>query len=233
MSNLFKTFTTKYHEKIQKVTIVVLIILLLSAINVCGQYKREIEQMENDYNELHWSYDDLYSQYSEFLIQEETNTTSLHNGAEKFSNVPLDPEVVQYIYDSAVQNGFRPEIIFAMAQKESSFNPTVYSRTGDYGLFQINKCNFNDIANHFGITLEEVKQRVYEPLFSCDCSMYILSNLRNNYPCDNYSTLLMYYNMGPSGARKLINNGTYSTEYSRDIVQIARSRWNLDSLSIM
>ena len=219
--------------RIYKISTAVLAILLICVAGISIVLKHEATEMDKKYNELHWAYDDMRAQYDEFLIQEETqNPDQLHSGAEKFSEVPLEPAVVQYIYDSAITNGFKPEIIFAMAEKESQFDPSVTSRTGDYGLFQINRCNFTDIANHFGISVQDVKNKIYEPAFSCDCSMYILNKFTDTYGCDDYHTLLMYYNMGPGNAKELISKGTMSTDYTQDIIQIATSKWNLDSVNI-
>lgn len=53
-------------------------------------------------------------------------------------DVPLDAELQQFIIERAEMNGIDPVIIFAMAYRESTYNPEVIGDGGNsYGLLQI------------------------------------------------------------------------------------------------
>ena len=48
--------------------------------------------------------------------------------------------------------------------RESRCTPTVYSRTSDSGLLQINKINWDDLTKHFGVPVN--RESLYDPVLN-------------------------------------------------------------------
>lgn len=144
-----------------------------------------------------------------------------------YDYIPLDNNLKSYIIEKATAAGIPPEIMFAMAWRESSFNPNAKSGTNDYGLFQINEVNFTRLAEHFG--LGDIDTQIYDPYVNTDCSLFILSECKNNYRNDNWHHVLMRYNQGPGGAQNSFNSGIYSSNYSRAILQYAAEHFGFSA----
>lgn len=98
----------------------------------------------------------------------------------------------------------------AVAEKESSFNPDVISRSDDYGLMQINK------INHDWLRDKGIDPNTYEG--NIEAGIYILSQKINRY--GDLTLALMAYNCGDAGAKRLWDAGTYSTAYSRTVMDL-------------
>lgn len=102
-------------------------------------------------------------------------------------------------------------LVMAMIQKESSFRPLVVSKTGDYGLMQINKCNHEWLSDVLGVTdYLDSEQNVRAGVF-------VLRKLFEEYTEPNL--VLMAYNMGSNGAEMLWNKGIYTTPYVDKILE--------------
>lgn len=69
-----------------------------------------------------------------------------------YNYISLDDNLKSYIIEKATAAGIPSEVMFALAWKESSFNPNAKSATNDHGLFQINAVNFSRLAEHFGLS---------------------------------------------------------------------------------
>lgn len=151
---------------------------------------------------------------------------------EKFDTVPLDDAVKAYIYTSAIEANIPPELMFSLAWKESNFNPAAVSASNDHGLFQINKGNFKSLAQIFDCDYDAFCEKIYDPYFNTDCSIYMLARYRNNYINDNWHHVLMHYNMGPSRATELFNQGIYSSYYSRAILSYAKDNFGFTNIEI-
>ena len=144
-----------------------------------------------------------------------------------YSYISLDDNLKSYIIEKATAASIPSEVMFAMAWKESSFNPNAKSATNDHGLFQINEVNFSRLAEHFG--LSDVYTQIYDPYINTDCAIYILSECKNNYYNDNWHSVLMRYNQGPGGAQNSFNSGVYSSNYSRGILQYAAENFGFSA----
>ena len=102
--------------------------------------------------------------------------------------------------------------LMAIGQHESRFNPDTQGDGGDsLGVFQINTRWHTGRMEALGVTdLTDTAQ----------CAAVALDYLRelvSRYGFEPESeALLMAYNMGPGGARKALNAGQTSTEYSRE-----------------
>lgn len=107
--------------------------------------------------------------------------------------------------------GIEYELVMAIIKNESNFTEDIISKTSDYGYMQINIFNHKWLKKELGITnLCEMKDNI-------KAGTYILKILSDKYTDTN--KILMAYNMGEPAARKLWNKGTYSSKYSRQVVQ--------------
>lgn len=130
--------------------------------------------------------------------------------------VDLDAETQWAIYEAC---GYDPGLfcfLMAIGQHESRFNPDTQGDGGDsLGVFQINTRWHTGRMEALGVTdLTDTAQ----------CAAVALDYLRelvSRYGFEPESeALLMAYNMGPSGARKALNEGRTSTDYSREIMTV-------------
>lgn len=129
----------------------------------------------------------------------------------KYYNVSLSMEIQDYIFQLCKENSVDPVLIFAIIETESGFNPNCVSRTNDYGLMQINKCNHNWLEKQYGVdNFLDPKQNLL-----CGISM-ISAHLKNNN--GDWTKALMCYNQGTMGARKFWAKGIYETSYTRKVM---------------
>ena len=170
------------------------------------------------------------SQQEELLVQIEDNNKELdtisssnvesgtQSSGEAISNVvyryfdvPLSEDLQNYINELSIQYNVPVELIFAIIDVESNFNSDIISSTNDYGLCQINLCNHDWLQETLGVTdIMDPKQNVL-------CGTYIISGHLQSTNGD-VNLALMSYNCGSSGAKKLWNQGIYSTVYSRKVM---------------
>lgn len=129
----------------------------------------------------------------------------------KYYNVSLSINIQDYIFQLCEENNVDPVLIFAMIETESRFNSNCVSRTNDYGLMQINKCNHNWLKKQYGVdNFLDPKQNLL-----CGISM-MAAHLKNNN--GDWVRALMCYNQGTTGARKSWARGIYETSYTRKVM---------------
>lgn len=129
----------------------------------------------------------------------------------KYYNVSLSTDIQDYIFQLCEENNIDPVLIFAMVETESRFNSNCVSRTNDYGLMQINKCNHNWLKKQYGVdNFLDLKQNLL-----CGISM-MEAHLKNNN--GDWVRALMCYNQGTTGARKSWARGIYETSYTRKVM---------------
>ena len=132
-------------------------------------------------------------------------------------SITLSEDLQRYAYQKCKEYNIEYPILLGLMRKESTFNPSAKSSTGDYGLCQINQCNHNWMREVFGSDWDPMN-----PYDSIDASVYILDHYSRTYNCDNYHVLLMNYNMGHNNAVECFNSGIYSSKYSRAIMSYAK-----------
>lgn len=202
-------------------------ILLIIQLFVMMNMNKEYANLEKQYNSLKSTYVNLSAEYAELQYQMEsmiysddpdstgvqlvTSTTSIYN-----SDIPMSRDLQEYAYNKCNEYGIDYNVFLSLIKRESNFNPNAKSKSGDYGLCQINKCNHAWMREVFGNNWDPMN-----PYHSIDGSTYILNNIINTYNYKSYHTLLMGYNMGPGGAKKCFNKGIYSSKYSRAIMEQA------------
>jgi soluble lytic murein transglycosylase-like protein len=129
----------------------------------------------------------------------------------KYYDVPLGDEVQDKIIDLCAEIGLDPRLVFAIIHHESRFTADAISKTGDYGLMQVNRTNFAWLKRELGIN------DFLDPLQNVEAGIHILSLLAPKY--DTLHKVLMCYAAGENGAKKKwFSRGIYSTTFSRAII---------------
>ena len=128
-----------------------------------------------------------------------------------YYDCPLSHDLQDYIRQLCETENVPMGLVIAMIDKESTFRASVVSATDDYGLMQINVINHEWLSKQYGIT------DFLDPYQNVFCGIKILSGHLENYDGD-LSRALMAYNMGAGGARRLWNQGIYSTSYTTYIL---------------
>ena len=125
---------------------------------------------------------------------------------------PLNDDTQQMILDKS--NYFNIDFAFTMAviAKESSFRPDVDSGSS-VGLMQINRINHGWLSEEVGFT------DFWDPEQNVTAGLYILHDLFEKY--EDPALVLMAYNMGETGAKKLWDKGIYTSDYAEAVLQQA------------
>ena len=106
------------------------------------------------------------------------------------------------------------KLMLALMWHESNYKVDDISRTNDYGLCQINRCNHSWLKKTLDINGDFL-----DPYTSIECGVYMMSIYLKKY--DDVETALVAYNRGENAVSK---NKTYSTSYSRTIVDILNNK---------
>lgn len=122
----------------------------------------------------------------------------------------LSEELQEYTYYLCEAYYIDFEFAMALMYTESSFNTDAISKTGDYGLMQINQCNHESLSSALGIS------DFTEPYGNIRAGLFILRGLFEKY--DDAAKVCMAYNMGEYGASVLWQQGIYETSYSNKIL---------------
>lgn len=132
-----------------------------------------------------------------------------------YYDVPLSEDLQDYIFDITAEANVPPELIIAVIQNESNYNPEATGAAGEQGYMQIHPINFDSLTDRLGVT------DFYDPKQNILCGVYMLSQLYEKY--DTRNEVLMCYNNGETGAARLWASGTTETEYCRKIGTIIES----------
>ena len=127
-----------------------------------------------------------------------------------YLDIPLSYELQDYTIGLSEEFCVPHDLIFSMMFHESAFRANIISSTNDYGIMQINRINHRWLTNEHGITnFLCVEQSILSGII-------IISSLIEKY--EDLHKALMAYNMGEAGARRHWNQGTYTSTYSRKII---------------
>lgn len=126
-----------------------------------------------------------------------------------YYDVPLSYEIQDYISELCQIYKVPARVIYAIIKVESNFNANLISKTDDYGLMQINKCNHQWLREQYEI---EDFLNTYDNIKS---GIIIFSSHYQKYPY--LSRALMAYNMGAYGAKRAWDKGISSTRYTNKI----------------
>lgn len=146
----------------------------------------------------------------------ETTPTITEPKKPYYFDVPLSDEIQDYIREKCEEYDVAMELVIAMIEHESSFRADVISKTNDYGYMQINTINHEWLSETLGVT------NFLDPYENILCGIYIISGHLEKTD-GNIELALMRYNCGATGARRLWEQGIYSTSYSRSIMTLYES----------
>lgn len=128
-----------------------------------------------------------------------------------YFDIPLSKELQDYIRNLCDEYGVPIELVIAMIDVESTFRADVVSKTNDYGLMQINKCNHEWLTDKLGVT------DFLDPYQNINSGVHILSG-HLEVTNGDIELALMRYNNEATGAKKLWDKGIYSTAYTQKIM---------------
>ena len=128
-----------------------------------------------------------------------------------YFDIPLSKELQDYIRNLCDEYGVPIELVIAIIDVESTFRADVVSKTNDYGLMQINKCNHEWLTDKLGVT------DFLDPYQNINSGVHILSG-HLEVTNGDIELALMRYNNGATGAKKLWDKGIYSTAYTQKIM---------------
>lgn len=174
----------------------------------------EFSDMDAKFERLKQNIDKIISTYKEVTEPAKPSIPGdvVIIGAKRyFDSTGLSHNLQDYIYTLCQQNGVPYELIFGLMKVESGFNPNAVSSTNDYGLCQINEINFGWLSEQYGIT------DFLDPYQNVLCGISILGSNIKNY--GTYEKALMAYNMGGGGASSYWEQGIFSSEYSRKVME--------------
>lgn len=125
-------------------------------------------------------------------------------------NIPLDEELQEYTFYLCKENNLDYEMVLAMMDQESDYQEKVISKTNDYGIMQINQVNHEWLEEELGIDdFLDAEQNIL-------AGIRILAELTEKY--EDPHRVLMAYNCGETGAKRLWKQGKTTSEYSRSIM---------------
>lgn len=123
--------------------------------------------------------------------------------------VGLDEDLQEFIYCLSYVYNIDFPFVMGLIQTESAFNSDIVSSTNDYGLMQINTVNHEWLQEKLGI------KDFLDPYQNTRSGIYMLRNLFEKY--EDPAKVLMAYNLGETGAKKLWDKGIYETDYTRKV----------------
>ena len=129
----------------------------------------------------------------------------------KYYDVPLSTDLQDYISSVCSTYNVPCELIYGMIEVESNFRADTVSDTNDYGLMQINKCNHEWLSETLGVS------NFLDPAENILCGIYIISGHLEKTN-GNAELALMRYNCGANGAKRLWEQGIYSTSYTEKVM---------------
>lgn len=132
---------------------------------------------------------------------------------EYYFDVPLSYGLQDWIRVLCEENEVPMALAIAIIDQESDFRADLISGTNDYGIMQINACNHEEMVELFGIT------DFLDPYQNVQCGIYIIGTHLQKTEGD-VELALMRYNNGATGARRLWDEGIYSTKYSRSVMEL-------------
>lgn len=142
----------------------------------------------------------------------------------KYYDIPLSIELQDYIYQALTEYELPEtyhELILKMMYVESRYK--VDAENGScIGLLQVSTIH-EEKLNDIGVTdLKDPFQNIRAGVFMLKECCNFADNLKEDYPDAPYVNLiLLAYNNGNSGAKKLLKKGTYETDYTNKVVSAA------------
>jgi len=123
-------------------------------------------------------------------------------------DIALSEEIQKFIWDLCEENNIAFELVIALIEVESTFRSRLVSHS-NYGLMQINIVNHRRLKSELGIT------NFLDPKQNITAGVFMLTELFERYT--DTSMVLMAYNHGDAGAKRLWDRKIYETKYTRKV----------------
>ena len=139
------------------------------------------------------------------VVETPVQTSSVYN-----PNIPMPKEHQEYLYELTKERGLDYKKTLAVIKHESVFDANVVNETNDYGYFQINLINHEDLSSKLGTSNQPL-----DPYTNMQWGTYMLADLYSYWSERGYSgqglddAVWSSYNRGLTGFK---NNG-HATEY--------------------
>lgn len=127
-------------------------------------------------------------------------------------NCPLDDETQEMIFEKSAEYNIEFAFVMGVIYAESRFQANADSGSS-VGLMQINRINHEWLSETLGIT------DFWDPEQNVSAGLYMLRMLFERY--QDPAMVLMAYNHGETGAKRLWDKGIYSTDYAEIVLQQA------------
>ena len=121
--------------------------------------------------------------------------------------IPLSEKIKKHIYEICNYDSDLYCFVISVIEQESRFNVDAVSEDGhDHGLMQLRDTYHGEVK---------------EPIENVSIGTSVLFEFLEKYEYKNLA--LMCYNMGETGAKRLWNKGTYSTDYTVKVLNNYKS----------
>ena len=129
-------------------------------------------------------------------------------------DIPLDVEIQEYLYNKCVEHNVPYELALAIIKNESDFNPKETNKNEDgsidRGIMQINSVHIKEFKKQ-GLS------DMFNPYENINFGIILLANLCSLY--EDEHRILMAYNFGIGGEKKVASRGITSSIYSRKVIK--------------
>lgn len=127
-----------------------------------------------------------------------------------YYNISLSKDEQDYVRKICKKYNVSFELVLGLMKVESGYKETAKSKTNDYGIMQINKCNHSYLKKKLGVSnFLDFEQNT-------KAGVYWLSRYTAKY--SDIHKVLMCYNLGESAASKKWKKGIIQTSYSLKVV---------------
>lgn len=195
------------------------ILLIATAVLFSGKTLLDLNALGNEVETLSNQVEQIHTEQSRkpevtiaavLITSEPTEAPELEPPAARIYDIPLAEELQEYTFSLCKENNLDYEMVLAMMDQESDYREKVISKTNDYGIMQINKVNHGWLKEELGIEdFLDAKQNIL-------AGIRILTELTGKY--EDQHQVLMAYNCGETGAKRLWKQGETTSEYSRSIM---------------
>lgn len=135
----------------------------------------------------------------------------------KRAGAKLQKKYQKYLWKLCKKRGLNYYILLAMIEQESGYDYSSISDNGDsVGYLQIQEKWHSNIMKSLGVN------NLQDPKGNLNVGTKLLQNIYKDYGSSGDHCVLMVYNMGATGAKKLWKKDIYSTKYSRKIMKRAK-----------
>ncbi len=127
-----------------------------------------------------------------------------------YYNISLTEDEQDFVRSVCKKYNVSFELVLSIMKVESGYNKKLKSKTNDYGIMQINKCNHSYLTKKLGVkNFLDFEQNT-------KAGVYWISRYTAKY--SDIHKVLMCYNLGESAAAKKWKKGTLQTSYSLKVV---------------